>query len=96
MNKLIIPIGVLVALSGCTAKNETAQKETAAAPSAASSNGSVLRVDPALDALVPTNATIEKVAGGFQFTEGPLWSRLDICGLAMWSVMLCANGRPRV
>jgi gluconolactonase len=32
-----------------------------------------LRVDPAFDALVPAGARIEKLAGGFRFTEGPLW-----------------------
>jgi gluconolactonase len=35
--------------------------------------GSIVRLDPALDALVPPDAKIEKLAGGFQFTEGPLW-----------------------
>src|SRR5207244_10660930 len=35
--------------------------------------GSIVRVDPALDALVPKDAKIEKLAGGFQFTEGPVW-----------------------
>jgi gluconolactonase len=35
----------------------------------------VLRADPALDELVPPGATIEKLAGGFQFTEGPVWVR---------------------
>ena len=35
--------------------------------------GRILRVDPGLDALVPPDAHIEKVAGGFTFTEGPLW-----------------------
>ncbi len=30
-------------------------------------------MDPALDALVPPDARIEKVAGGFAFSEGPLW-----------------------
>jgi gluconolactonase len=34
---------------------------------------SVERLDPALDAIVPADATIEKVAGGFKFTEGPIW-----------------------
>lgn len=33
----------------------------------------VLRLDLALDALVPRDAKVEKVAGGFIFTEGPLW-----------------------
>lgn len=35
----------------------------------------VERVDPALDEIVPPGATIEKIAGGFQFTEGPVWVR---------------------
>jgi gluconolactonase len=35
--------------------------------------GSIERIDPAFNALVPTDAKIEKVAGGFGFTEGPLW-----------------------
>lgn len=40
---------------------------------AAQSAGTVVRMDPALDALVPPGAVIEKVAGGFGFTEGPVW-----------------------
>jgi gluconolactonase len=35
----------------------------------------VLRVDPAIDRIVPRGARIDKVAGGFGFTEGPAWSR---------------------
>ncbi len=35
--------------------------------------GSIVRLDPVLDTLVSKDARIEKVAGGFQFTEGPLW-----------------------
>ena len=31
-------------------------------------------VDPALDAVVEPDATLERVAGGFVFTEGPVWS----------------------
>jgi gluconolactonase len=33
----------------------------------------ISRVDPALDALVPPGARIERLAEGFQFTEGPVW-----------------------
>ena len=36
-------------------------------------NSSIERVDPALDAIVPAGAKIEKLAGGFAFTEGPIW-----------------------
>jgi gluconolactonase len=34
---------------------------------------SIVRLDPAFDALIPSDARIEKLAGGFTFTEGPLW-----------------------
>jgi gluconolactonase len=33
----------------------------------------VKRVDPALDAIVPEGLTIEELADGFIFTEGPVW-----------------------
>lgn len=33
----------------------------------------IVRLDPALDALVAADAAIEKLAGGFTFTEGPIW-----------------------
>jgi gluconolactonase len=37
------------------------------------SAGTVDRLDDALDALVAPGAAIERVASGFQFTEGPVW-----------------------
>jgi gluconolactonase len=33
----------------------------------------VIRLDTAIDALVAPGTQIEKVAGGFKFTEGPMW-----------------------
>jgi gluconolactonase len=33
----------------------------------------ITRHDPAFDRLVPAGAKVEKVAGGFTFTEGPVW-----------------------
>jgi gluconolactonase len=33
----------------------------------------IVRLHPAFDALVPADAQIEKVAGGFTFIEGPIW-----------------------
>jgi gluconolactonase len=34
----------------------------------------VERDDPRLDAIVPQDVRVERVAGGFEFTEGPVWS----------------------
>jgi gluconolactonase len=36
-------------------------------------NVQVVRKDSAIDAIVPANAKIFKLAEGFQFTEGPIW-----------------------
>lgn len=33
----------------------------------------ILRLDPALAAIIPPDSRVEKVAGGFVFTEGPMW-----------------------
>jgi gluconolactonase len=47
----------------------------AAGGAAAQESGdkAVVRLDPALDALVSPDAKLEKVAGGFGFTEGDIW-----------------------
>ncbi|MGH7848518.1 MAG: SMP-30/gluconolactonase/LRE family protein [Candidatus Binatia bacterium] len=40
-------------------------------------NVEVVRLDPAIDAIVPPNPKIFKLAQGFIFTEGPVWVRND-------------------
>lgn len=63
--------------SGCggpgPATSSAPPPATAASPSPTNAVGTIERLDPALDALVAPGVAIEKVAGGFQFTEGPLW-----------------------
>ena len=41
--------------------------------------GSVERLDPRLDLLIPTNAVIEKLAEGFSWAEGPVWVKANNC-----------------
>ncbi len=41
--------------------------------------GSIERLDPALDALIPPDAQIEKLAEGFEWSEGPVWDRRNDC-----------------
>jgi gluconolactonase len=62
-------------LAGCSDNKPPATEASRATtyPPPVESAGTVVRMDPTLDALVPQNAVIEKLAGGFQFTEGPLW-----------------------
>ena len=67
--KALLALSAAVLLAGC---NSAPKPEAVAAP-APKGVGSIVRLDPALDALIPKDAIIEKVGGGFQFTEGPLW-----------------------
>jgi gluconolactonase len=60
----ILPLVALIVF-GCT--------PPPAAEPEAPSTGSVERLDPALDGIVPQGAEIEKLATGFSFIEGPLW-----------------------
>lgn len=39
----------------------------------AQNESNIVRTDAGLDAILPSDAKIEKVAGGFSFTEGPVW-----------------------
>ena len=65
----------------------------AAAQSA--SDRTVVRLDPALDALVSADAKVETVKSGFGFTEGPVWVQkgkegyllfTDIPGNVIWKL----------
>ena len=74
----LVRVGVCLSVClalGCapepTPPAEDGDAESVAPPGA----GTVLRVDPRLDALVPPDAGIEKLADGFIFTEGPVWMR---------------------
>jgi gluconolactonase len=46
---------------------------------------SVVRLDPALDDVVPKGAKLEKVGGDFIFTEGPVWVRKGRGGYLLFS-----------
>jgi len=65
---------LMTAGCGGASSGTTAAPAPAATTSAAPGNvGKIERIDPAFDALVAPAAAIERVAGGFKFTEGPLW-----------------------
>ena len=49
--------------------------DSAPEPVVETGEGTIVRVDPAFDALVPLDARIEKLADGYMFTEGPVWVR---------------------
>ena len=55
----------LTVLSACSLLDANAQ----------SPSETMRRLDPAFDAIVPPGAVVEKLAGGFGKTEGPVWDR---------------------
>lgn len=72
MQRTSFAVLCLAGLIGCSTKPAT---ETPKEPPAPPSAGTILRVDPSLDSIVPADAKIEKLAGGFSFIEGPLWRK---------------------
>jgi gluconolactonase len=69
---LLMPVTLAVA---CHSSTEKAPAPTPAAnPDVLSSAPLKLdRLDPAIDQIVPAGATLERIATGFTWTEGPIW-----------------------
>lgn len=63
--RCIATVGAVLIMIACEGAPKAEVTPAAAA--------SILRLDPALDSIVPQSAQVEKLAGGFQFIEGPLW-----------------------
>jgi gluconolactonase len=67
--------GLALALAACHAAQPAAPATSAtAAPHVYPTVGSVERLDPALDALIAPDSKIEKLAEGFVWAEGPVWT----------------------
>jgi gluconolactonase len=91
MRRSLVASLLVVALGGC--ERAPSPAATSGRTAAQAATVSVIRLDPALDTVVPPDAIAEKVAGGFGFTEGPLWrpseNRLwfsDVVGNALRAV----------
>jgi gluconolactonase len=63
--------GVFPMTANGSSRNKAASHVTDAA--ARTEGTEIIRLDPALDALIAPGARIEKIATGFKFTEGPMW-----------------------
>ena len=73
--QLVVVIATTL-LAACSGSEPAAPAEAPVAePEPEPAIGEIVRVDPRVDALVPTNARIEKLVEGFTFIEGPVWDR---------------------
>lgn len=66
MSRKSLAVAAAVLVASCAAP-------PAEEPPPAEGAGTILRVSEALDQIVAPDATIEKLAGGMMFTEGPVW-----------------------
>jgi gluconolactonase len=66
---LFVTLGVFVSACGGTQSQPTLENIETDDMAA----GVVLSADPALEAIVPASYRIERLRGGFTFTEGPVW-----------------------
>jgi gluconolactonase len=87
-NKILLPVSIGIATAAfmaCQSQRAPRAVELKVAPTPNDTNASVTvrsasgplgtieRLDPALDALLPRDAVIEKLAEGFDWSEGPVW-----------------------
>ena len=73
MKKAVITFTLTILTVACSTSTNPASAPAKETSAVGSGVGSILRLDPAFDSLVPADAHIEKLAGGLQFTEGPVW-----------------------
>jgi gluconolactonase len=62
-----------IVASSCTPETSSDSKNPDPTDSPIRTIGSIERLDPALDALVPQDAKLEILAEGHEWTEGPVW-----------------------
>jgi gluconolactonase len=71
-NRLLYPLQIALVLSVIAVHGLTPAAEPR---SPSPPPGKIVRLDPRFDRLVPRDAALEKVAGGFAWVEGPAWAR---------------------
>jgi gluconolactonase len=74
MKNILSTLLALVFMAGCGAKKQSEkQDETKALSAAYDTTGSIERIDPAIDEIIPSDAEIEILGEGFNWSEGPVW-----------------------
>ena len=65
-------------VAGCQ-HTEKSSRPAGTAPVNTRTLGTIERLDPRLDQLIPPGAVVEKLAEGFDWSEGPVWMKRDHC-----------------
>lgn len=77
---LAIVLAIQIAATACNRPPDSASKSASPVAGSESNPAPVMRVvslDPRFEELVPADARIERLADGYQWTEGPVWNRAE-------------------
>src|SRR5574337_1664894 len=66
----VVTLCLVGLVTGCSQQEAPKKAEQPAS----STIGSIARLDPAIDAIIPQGAAVGKIAGGYEWTEGPIWT----------------------
>jgi gluconolactonase len=94
--RLVLTCGAALLAVACAGADDG---PPAAVASAAATGTAIVRMNPALDAVLASDTKVELVASGFQFVEGPVWAFdeiwfSDLVGNKLYAVD--SNGAQRV
>ena len=77
MRMWVVVLSVLSLTVACGGEAQAPEPAADPMPAPDTGAGTIVRLDPAFDQLVPPDAVIEHLADGFGFTEGPHWLDAD-------------------
>ena len=88
----VLIASTLTSMTACRRDRSSGSASAASTPAASEQAMTIQRLDPALDNIIEPGTRIEKVASGFQFTEGPMWRQgslwfSDLVGNKMYAVL---------
>ena len=81
----LTPFFLLAVIVGCSQQSPSQQ---AAANPADTSGFAVIKLDPALDAIVPADASLDVIGDRFGLTEGPVWVQEGANGHLLFSDLI--------
>lgn len=75
--KYLLAFSAMAIVMSCNNENTPSNETNQVATSKYTTTGTIERIDPALDAIVSSDAKAEIIADGFDWSEGPLWIEKD-------------------
>lgn len=96
---IMVSAVALLATNACTASLPAGSGDQTATSTADAGDIAIVRLDSAINDIIAPGATIERIAGGYEFVEGPVWTNgelwfSDLMGNKLYAIG--ANGVARL